>query len=1564
MLTGYIKIKDKEMLKEFQDYYKLETPEEIYYEIKGLDAITSLNLYLIGEQSGSESTETFRIKQRFFDFNKGEDTVKYRFEGDTVGFEKVVMNRRLDVKDTGNLSTNMENLLLATQISAGISYTKRYKPPQQVKTIGVEAAYEKTREVEIDEEGFKGKIVRNLGVIQLLEFENKFLKFHLSEVTTNDVFEETIDLSQTYFYKIQKKDNLDRIMSYTPIKNMGYKLNEETLGIPYEGDVKREIVNVGGVYTDIDDVIAHHPEKNTEWIKDRKYVIVTDEILDEVIQSFLDYDGYIAMDTETSGLNINFKSRANEAAQLVGLVLSKEEKTGYYFPLQHKLFKNLCDGDHYYFMRKYAKTLLETKDIVCHNGAYDWKVCYIYGINTNIVADTMLAFAVTKQYETPSYQIGLKALAASLLGNDMFDLDDFLVSGSLKNSNIAFWDLNYEIVRRYAPADADMTLTLWHYIRENKLLEEYNAEKVFQIEVEFSKVVAYSEFFGYRLDVEETSQLEADLKQQLAELEKEIYKMAGKEFNLRSPAQLSEVMFDELGIERIKGNSTGTKDVLKPLSKKTNADGSVKYPFVKVLKEYRDIDSIYTKFLTKLPQHMTPDGYIFSRTNQTGTTTGRVSVNDPNYQSFNDTVKKHIVPRPGYIMFDSDFSQIEYRVLCSLAHEKAIIEEFKDPDLDYHRYQAARMFSVPYASVTDALRSQSKGINFGLPYGMGDMSLGAAVFGERTPENGKKAAVLRNKYFEGQENILKFFENVRATGVDRGYTETYWGRRRYYQRGKFNEASIRRQAGNHTIQGCLHICSYVHTLEDGVVQIGKIVGKERHIWDGKGWSKCFIASTGKKQECIIKFRGGLTMKTSPDHKFLVVSHRGKERFVPCKDLLTLETTKNAHRVRVNLDYKPSEHKYSSKEFYKYKGHENRTNNVFLEDIGDSFKAGVFLGRLASDGSVTRECDTQNRAVHIVAEHEFNILPELRATMENLPLKEYTEDVREGRTERLKRLNVYSKTLVSEIRELDIKHHIDDRIFADTEMLRGFLRGLFDGDGGVAGDVITFTMGVQEDFSEYCQQIQKALLFFGIRSYYRYYPGDRHVVSIKMADTPIFLDRIGFMNPDKQLKARQIEAKQDEHIFGRVLQVESVEITDEYVDMYDVCNTERGYFVSDGVVTHNSAADVYKLAVIRLFHAIVANRWLGKALINCFVHDEVLMEISKEINPYYFVKVWQNAFQLKIENFANLYSGMGFGKSWYVAKKADFPVQYCTALAEKYYKGMPWNQDLDGFLDDINNGYKEYKTQRVIDYIEENIEILKKTDPTESEKEIQTQGEIIKPIIGQLLQAEVQNLLKNEEFKEQKVKEHNYSEKEIEILTGEISNNQLNEQELDKQLQEQLKIFTEYHKIIGEYKIVSPGAIQEENSEFTEEDYKKGLASTQTKTSKNLQLLVNGYSIDKTNKILYILDNVWYDEIKGKYQSAAKSVEEYIKYLHGDYDVALYANTEAMKKDKSTKYFPNKLSDLDISVLEANLKIKNQQIKDILKNHSNKAIKGSIITDNAIEIFIPENERFKGVDNEE
>ena len=152
-------------------------------------------------------------------------------------------------------------------------------------------------------------------------------------------------------------------------------------------------------------------------------------------------------------------------------------------------------------------------------------------------------------------------------------------------------------------------------------------------------------------------------------------------------------------------------------------------------------------------------------------------------------------------MFDCDFSQIEYRVLCSIAQEENLKQSFADPDMDYHTYQAARMFDVPYGAVTSAMRKQAKGFNFGLPYGMGDRSLGLRIFGQATKENTAKAAKLRIKYFVGQENIKKWFEVTRDNAIADGYSRTLFGRSRYYFKEIFDESKIRRQAGNHVIQG-------------------------------------------------------------------------------------------------------------------------------------------------------------------------------------------------------------------------------------------------------------------------------------------------------------------------------------------------------------------------------------------------------------------------------------------------------------------------------------------------------------------------------------------------------------------------------------------------------------------------------------------------------------------------------------------------------------------------------------------------------------------------------------------
>lgn len=704
-------------------------------------------------------------------------------------------NRRLDVQKSNKFKTNVTNMEFCSRIAAIFRYMQisGRKNYNQFHTKEDEENFVSTRYVEVEGMGF---IKYDYGLIVEIKIQSKYFDVHLQEIGESP-FEDGV------FGTLKKKDNFGNILSVTPIANVGFKLTESLLGFPYEEQIKKMPINMFGMFDTIEEVIDHHPDKKTEWILDRNYIIVTDDILEEVIAMFRNHKGYIAFDTETTGLSINFRSRTGDADQLVGVVLSIQKGTGYYFPLQHKQFANLCGGDHGYFMERYMRSILEKKRIICHNISFDWKVAYIYDIVVNCVYDTMIAFAITKGYEHKGYKIGLKQLVQKLFGYDMFDLDDFVRNGSFTDSGIDFSDLPYEIVRRYAPADADMTLALFEHIEVNAMLQEYEAERVFEMEVVFAKAVAYAEFWGYHTATEKIPQLRDTILGSMQTLEQKMFDMVGWEFNPESPADLVKAMYDKeqgLGIPPLSEKMSTDKEVLKTLSS-IEENGEPKYPFATLLKSYRDASGINKNFLKKLHEFATPDGYIFSSVKQFGADTGRTSATKPNYQSYNDAVKKNIDPRPGYIHFDSDFSQIEYRVLASMAKQLNLISEFEDPDLDYHTYQASRMFSIPYALVTKERRAESKGINFGLPYGMGDSSLGLRIFGVRNKETQRKAGLLRKKFFEGQERIEEFFKKVRDDGVKKGYTSTYYGRRRYYHREFFNEAAIRRQAGNHVIQG-------------------------------------------------------------------------------------------------------------------------------------------------------------------------------------------------------------------------------------------------------------------------------------------------------------------------------------------------------------------------------------------------------------------------------------------------------------------------------------------------------------------------------------------------------------------------------------------------------------------------------------------------------------------------------------------------------------------------------------------------------------------------------------------
>lgn len=776
--------------------YKHPKMGDLKYLVQARDSFDDLKLRLTVDNHCAENIE--RFKREYFDYDDEGNFISECADLPMIEQE----NRRLDIKKTNKYKTNIQNKEFATRISALVRYMQIAGKQQYNQNITTE--FSPTREVDIRElktKQYIGHIKYNMGLIVDLSCENKYLSLKLST-------EPDDNLAEPIFKELKEKDKFGHVLYHTPISIVGFKLSEELLGFPYIPEVVKEMPQGFGMYETIEEVIQAHPEKNTKWILDRDYHIVTDDTLEDVIKLFNEHDGLIAFDTETSGLKINFKSRTNEADQLVGVVLSRKSGEGYYFPLQHKLFPNLCNGDHFYFMDKYMRPLLENKGVICHNLKFDWKVAHIYDINVNCVYDTMLALGVTKRYEEESFELSLKALTKNIFGRDSFELSDFVMGGSFGDSDIAFWDLPYELVRQYAPADTDNTYSLYEYIEKEGIINKYNARRVFDMEITFAKAVAYSEFYGYHIDVEHIPELQAKIEGAMNDCMKEMFKIAGEEFNPNSPSQLVNIMYNKLGVEVVGEKPSTDKETLKTLASRVNPDGSPKYPFVKLLKQYRDNEGIYKNFLKRLPEFATSDGYIFPDVLQIGTNTGRVSVKNPNYQGYNDIVKHYVVPRPDFIHFDSDFAQIEQRVLVSYASimfndfkSLALLKDFDDPDMDYHQYQAARMFNTPYAAVTKSMRQQSKGINFGLPYGMGDSSLGARIFGERNSENTMKAANLRKKFFQGQELIEDFFEKVRSEGVRKGYTETQWGRRRYYHKGVFSVAEIRRQAGNHVIQG-------------------------------------------------------------------------------------------------------------------------------------------------------------------------------------------------------------------------------------------------------------------------------------------------------------------------------------------------------------------------------------------------------------------------------------------------------------------------------------------------------------------------------------------------------------------------------------------------------------------------------------------------------------------------------------------------------------------------------------------------------------------------------------------
>lgn len=1227
-------------------------------------------------------------------------------------------------------------------------------------------------------------------------------------------------------------------------------------------------------------------KEDVSWLKGKKYYIVNDDAqAEKLFKQLENYNGPIAYDTETTGLKINCFGKINSVYQrnlekynaehpddtiradrMVGIIFCVEEDVSYYFPAFNRKFKNLYqdvdsperiaainnikarytvgdlavqhDDDMYNYVTKTpaeefrndvvlmerVRNILEKGHIVGHNGTFDWKVGYQYGIDTNFKDDTMIMHQLMYKFRSTTSNRGessaLKYLEKREFGMDAWELEDFfpdfkednsgLTRGAKKKgSKIDFSYMDYDGTRVYAPTDGDATFKLFVKYKTDMMQNHKDMEYIYQVEMIVSSCIAYMEFYGHRLDermingARASTQAEVlcieseirDLVGYRSEKEKELYeKLSGQRevykdadasgdrdainkaisemevtckelrgvidgdeehpLNLAAPGQVATLFYDILKIPNpnTEGKKSVAKRELKALLKERNADGTPKYPVVHMYSEYKKQDTLVTKFFDNLQYFQYPGGYIFSSYGQIAAATGRMSCSRPNAQQYPHSVTKMVKPRPGYLMADADYSQIEYRVLTALAGNEWLAELFSNPDSDYHTLMASLMYEVPYASVTGDMRKAAKSFNFGIPYGMGFASLAILLTGNSLPASVEEAKIKYEQYFKNQPKTRKFFDTVKEQAQVNKYTETFWHRRRYYsfedKDGKTNnarKAAALRQAGNAVIQGCERGDTLIQTKEYGIVQVQDVVNQHLHVWNGEKWTNGDILYSGKKQKCIITFTNGQQFVCSPIHKFLVRSHRGAERFVECQDLLTKQNSKNPHRIVITRKYEPSDWKYSSDwAREKYTSKSFGAKNVFIDNIGDSFKAGVVLGRLASDGNIV---NTSNIHVvrQIIAEHEMSVYDVLKEYMEPLGTTEYDVGIREGRTQDIIQLKAHSKSLASEVSELDIKHQIPKEVFQDTEMLRGFLRGLFDGDGGISGKTISLTFGTQADFDNMCRQVQKALLFFGVRS--RYYKYDyRSKITIKTNDNQKFLDTIGFINPEKQEKGRSLECVKDEHVFGQILIPESVEITDEYIDMYDVCNTDEGYYVADGIITHNTAADVFKISVARNFKFIRDNHLLGKILIINMIHDEQLFEIdTRYLNIKKVITCIGKNMQFKIDGFPPLYIGAGVGASWDDAKGKDAEIH--PTLLENWTKEMDsygiWVKDPLPLTDDNMHFSYDFSTGNDDpNYRKSPDEWLKMLNDSNMQFRInkvkdylmnpENKGKVIEPVIGNLL----------------------------------------------------------------------------------------------------------------------------------------------------------------------------------------------------------------------------------------
>ncbi len=497
------------------------------------------------------------------------------------------------------------------------------------------------------------------------------------------------------------------------------------------------------------------PEK-----KDYK-IIRTEEDLDNMI-SEINKAGIVSVDTETDSLQ-------PVEANLVGMSFSIKEKSGWYLPVMSRGLFSEDYPDSSVSIPK-VKPLLENPKIkkIGQNIKYDLLVLKRAGIEMQgITFDTMIASYLINPSER---RHNMDDLAEEYLKYKTITYKE--LTGSGKNA-VPITEVPLDRLAEYAAEDADITYRLYNIFKP--LLEKDSLVELFEkIEMPLMSVLADMELTGVKIDTKHFEKMKKDIAGKLVEVEKNIYTLAGQEFNINSTRELSIILFDKLGLKTVKKTKTGFSTDIQVLE---TLQGS--HEIIDHLILYRTLNKLQSTYIETLPKLINPaTGRIHTSYNQTVAATGRLSSSDPNLQNipvrddFGRQLRKGFVPEKEFIMMSADYSQIELRLAAHYSNDANMLAAFKD-GIDIHSMTASSVFGVPFDQITPDMRRQAKIINFATIYGVSPYGLS-----QQAEISMRDAAEFIKKYFETYPGFKTYIDTTIEFAKKNGYVQTLMGRRR------------------------------------------------------------------------------------------------------------------------------------------------------------------------------------------------------------------------------------------------------------------------------------------------------------------------------------------------------------------------------------------------------------------------------------------------------------------------------------------------------------------------------------------------------------------------------------------------------------------------------------------------------------------------------------------------------------------------------------------------------------------------------------------------------------------